>query len=99
MAANLRDKPVDRRRLSAQDRASYRPGDRTQKIARARQRKGQMAQQQNTPINTTTRRPGTGGFTKGIGLQQQRLREKGAELKRSKALRPTADMSMYDIYK
>lgn len=99
MAANLRDKPIDRRRLSAQDRASYRPGDRTQKIARARARKGQMAQRENMPINTTTRKPGTGGFTKGIALQQQRLREKGAELKRSKSLRPTADMGMYDIYK
>ena len=99
MAANLRDKPIDRRRLSAQDRVSYRPGDRTQKIARARARKGQMAQRENMPFNTTSRKPGTGGFTKGLAMQQQRLREKGAEVRRAKALRPTADMSMYDIYK
>ena len=99
MAVNLRDKPIDRRRLSAADRAAYRPGQRAQKIARARARKGYMAQRENMPINTTTRRPGTGGFTKGIGLQQQRLREEGAKVKRAEALRPTADMSMYDIYK
>lgn len=51
------------------------------------------------PKNTTDRKPGTGGFTQGIAIQQQRVRDKGAELKRSKALRPTTDMGMYDIYK
>lgn len=98
MAVNLRDKPVDRRRLSMEDRQSYRPGQRVTKIARARARKGRMAQFENMPKNTTDRKAGTGGFTKGLQVQQQRVREKGAELKRSKALRPTTDMSMYDIY-
>ena len=98
MAVNLRDKPIDRRRLSMEDRQTYRPGQRTQKVARARARKGYMAQLENMPKNTTDRKPGTGGFTKGITLQQDRVREKGAELKRSKALRPTVDQSMYDIY-
>ena len=98
MAVNLRDKPIDRRRLSRSDRLSYKPGQRTQKIARARARKGYMSQLENMPKNTTDRRPGTGGFTKGIGVQQQRLREKGAQVKRAKSLRPTADMSMYEIY-
>ena len=98
MAVNLRDKPIDRRRLSREDRATYRPGQRTQKIARARARKGYMSQMDNMPKNTTDRKAGTGGFTKGITVQQDRVREKGAELKRSKALRPTVDQSMYDIY-
>ena len=33
--------------------------------------------------------PGTGGFSAGLGIQQQRNREKGAELQRSKQLRST----------
>ena len=99
MAVNLRDKPIDRRRLSREDRQSYRPGQRTMKIARARARKGYMSQLENMPKNTTDRKPGTGGFTQGIAIQQQRVRDKGAELKRAKALRPTTDMGMYDIYK
>lgn len=98
MAVNLRDKPIDRRRLSAQDRQSYRPGQRAQKVARARARKGYIAQRENMPINSTDRKPGTGGFTQGLAAQQQRVREKGQELTRSKQLRPTTDMSMYDIY-
>ena len=98
MAVNLRDKPIDRRRLSREDRATYRPGQRMTKIARARARKGYMSQLENMPKNTTDRKPGTGGFTKGITLQQDRVREKGAELQRAKQLRPTTDMSMYDIY-
>lgn len=91
MAVNLRDKPIDRRRLSAEDRASYRPGQRTQKVARARARKGYMSQQINRPKFTTERKPGTGGFTKGIGVQQDRLRQEGAKVKRAEALRPTSD--------
>ena len=98
MAVNLRDKPIDRRRLSAQDRQSYRPGQRAQKVARARARKGYIAQRETLPINSTDRKPGTGGFTQGLAAQQQRVREKGQELTRSEQLRPTTDMSMYDIY-
>lgn len=99
MAVNLRDKPIDRRRLSAEDRSSYRPGQRMQKIARARARKGYMSQRENMPFNTTGRRAGTGGFTQGLSIQQARVREEGAKVKRSKQLRPTVDASMYDIYK
>ena len=99
MAVNLRDKPIDRRRLSRQDRQSYRPGQRTQKIARARARKGYIAQRENSPVNTTDRKAGTGGFTQGLAIQQQRVRDKGQELKRSKQLRPTVDSAMYDIYR
>ena len=91
MAVNLRDKPIDRRRLSAEDRASYRPGQRVQKIARARARKGYMSQQINRAPFTTERKPGSGGFTQGIGLQQARVREEGAKVKRAEALRPESD--------
>ena len=49
-----------------------------------------MSQQINRPKFTTERKPGTGGFTKGIGVQQERLREEGAKVRRAEALRPTA---------
>jgi len=97
VAVNLRSKPIDRRRLSAQDKSDYNMS-RTKKIAGARARRGMMAQQKNMPIAHTSQKPGTGGFTQGLGIQQQRNRDKGAEVRRSKALRPTADMSMYEIY-
>ena len=82
-----------------EDRSAYRPGQRMQKIARARARKGYMSQLENMPVNTTDRKAGTGGFTQGLSIQQARVREKGAELKRAKQLRPTTDTGMYDIYK
>ena len=97
MAVNLRTKPIDRRRLSAQDKSDYNMS-RSKKIAGARSRRGAMAQRENMPIAHTSQKPGTGGFTQGLSIQQQRNREKGAEIRRSKALRPTADMSMYEIY-
>tara|TARA_R110002050_G_scaffold38079_1_gene94245 strand:- start:115 stop:273 length:159 start_codon:yes stop_codon:yes gene_type:complete len=36
---------------------------------------------------TQEHKPGTGGFTSGLAMQQQRNRDKGAEVARSKALR------------
>jgi hypothetical protein len=87
-STNLRNKPVDKRRLSAQDKESYRPGNRSQALSRARQRKGQMAWDNKVTRGTQEQKPGTGGFTSGLALQQQRNREKGAEVARSKALRP-----------
>ena len=40
---NLRNTPIDRRRLSAEDRSQYKPSNRMQAVAKARSRKGQMA--------------------------------------------------------
>ena len=97
MAVNLRTKPIDRRRLSAQDKSDYNMA-RSKKIAGARSRRGQMSQRQNTPIAHTSQRPGTGGFTQGLGLQQARNREEGAKVRRSESLRPTKDMTPYEIY-
>ena len=39
-------------------------------------------------MRTTERAPGTGGFSAGIGIQQQRLRELGADKRRSESFRP-----------
>ena len=97
MAVNLRTKPIDRRRLSAQDKSDYNM-IRSRKIAGARARRGAMSQRQNTPIAHTSQRPGTGGFTQGLSLQQARNREEGAKVRRSESLRPTKDMSQYEIY-
>lgn len=87
MAANFRNKPVDKRRLSLQDRGTYRSGPRAQAVARAKQYRGQLAVRNNNPQFRTEQRPGTGGFTGGLGIQQQRLREIGNENFRSQQLR------------
>ena len=85
---NLRNKPVDRRRLSAEDRASYKPSNRVQAVSKARARKGQLAWKNKVNVGRQEQNPGTGGFVQGISLQQSRLREEGAKVQRAKALRP-----------
>ena len=89
MAVNLRSKPIDRRRLSMQDRQSYQPGPRVTAVKRAKQYRGHLAMQRNQDQQRTERKPGTGGFTQGIALQQARLRKEGQELQRAKKLRET----------
>ena len=84
---NLRNKPVDKRRLSAQDKSQYQSNNRRSAVARARARRGQMAWKNNTKVGRQEQTPGTGGVSLGRGTQQQRLREKGQELARSKELR------------
>ena len=87
-STNLRNKPIDRRRLSAEDRAQYNPGKRQQAVAKARARKGNLAWNNKVTTGRQEQKPGTGGFTSGLALQQQRNREEGAKVARSKALRP-----------
>ena len=89
MAVNLRTKPIDRRRLSAEDRQSYKPGPRVTAVKRAKAYRGRLAFQNNAERPSTDQKPGTGGFTQGIALQQARLREQGAKLKRAKSLSET----------
>ena len=85
---NLRNKPIDRRRLSAEDRAQYNPTNRMKAVSKARARKGQLAWANKTNVGRQEQKPGTGGFTSGLALQQARNREEGAKVARSKALRP-----------
>ena len=85
---NLRNKPLDRRRLSAEDRAQYNPSNRMQAVAKARARKGSLAWNNKVTTGRQEQKPGTGGFTSGLALQQARNREEGAKVARSKALRP-----------
>ena len=85
--ANLRNAPIDRRRLSAADREVYQPQQRAQAVAKAKAYRGQLAMENNRDQFRTEQKPGTGGFTGGIGIQQQRLREIGEQNRRSAQLR------------
>ena len=80
-SAGLRNKPIDRRYLNKRDRSDLNQsgeyGRQAQALARTRAFKGAQAYQQNRPPATTTRRPGSGGIGGGIGIQSQRLAEKG----------------------
>lgn len=85
--SNLRNTPIDRRRMSPRDRSQYKAGDRVSAIKRAKAYRGRMAQQRNSDQFRTERNPGTGGFTQGRAIQQARLREVGDEQRRSESLR------------
>ena len=96
MAAPLRNKPVDRRKLSERDRADYNRGgyqEAARAASRTRRFAGQRIAQMNQRPNTTDQfaRSGDylGDFKPGIQTQQARLRKKGEERRRSEALRPT----------
>ena len=95
---NLRNKPVDKRRLNAQDRESYRPQARESAIARTKQWRGQLAWNANSPPRTQVHTPGSGGFTMGRQAQAARLREVGAQRDRSKALQPDTSIYVNKIY-
>ena len=87
-ATELRNKGVDRRRLTMDQRESYRGGSRAGALARVKSYKANMAWNSKRRPFATEQKPGTGGFTGGIWQQQERLAKKGAELERSKQLRP-----------
>jgi hypothetical protein len=95
--ASLRTKPIDRRRLSAEDRSSYKPGQRRKAISKARSYKARWAKDKQRKQFATEQKPGTGGFTQGIARQQQRMRAKGQEERRAKSFRPENSVSS-DIY-
>ena len=84
---NLRNKPVDKRRLNAQDRAQYSGRAKAKNVAQARLKRGNLAWENKVNVGKQERRPGTGGFTAGIETQQQRVRDEGQKLQRSKQLR------------
>ena len=84
---NLRNRPLDKRRLKAEDRV-FDTSRREVALKRAKQRRGGLAYQRNRTMKTTKRAPGSGGFTQGIGIQQARLRDEGQQARRSKGLRP-----------
>jgi hypothetical protein len=86
-STNLRNKPVDKRRLSAQDKESYRSGNRSKALSKARQRKGQMAWDNKVQTGTQEHKPGSGGLSMGRNTQGQRQAQESAKIARSKTLR------------
>ncbi len=85
---NLRNSPVDKRRLKAEDR-NFNTSRRELAVKKAKQRRGSLAYEENRQRRTTDRTPGSGGFgLKGREIQQQRLRNEGQKAKRAKGLRP-----------
>ena len=94
-STNLRNKPIDRRYLNEKDRDDYNMsgeyGNRASALARVRGYKGQMAYQANRPMNTQGRTPGTGGFNKGIGVQQARMRDYGASRRSEYQVKPPSN--------
>ena len=86
MAVNLRNNPVDKRRLKKADRG-FNSGQRKSAISKVKAWRGQQRWESNRPKRTSKGGEGTGGFTQGIAIQQQRLREEGEKIARSKSLR------------
>ena len=80
-STGLNNTPLDRRYLNDQDESDYNNsgahGDAVRALALVRAYKGQIAQENNRPPNTQGSTPGTGGFTGGLAIQQQRQRDKG----------------------
>jgi len=94
-SAGLRNKPIDRRYLRDDERETYdASGDynaRASALKRTKAYKGQMAYEQNRPIRTVTRTPGTGGMNTGIGIQRQRKVNQAIANERTATLRPEMD--------
>ena len=84
---NLRNKPLDRRRLNAEDKAQYQPRQKAKSVAQARRRRGNLAWENKVPVGRQEQKPGSGGVSLGRQTQQQRIREESAELARSEQLR------------
>ena len=98
----VRNGPVDRRRLSDQDKSDYNGsgayGERAQAVGRTRAYRGMRAYQANRPQASTTETPGTGGMGVGLGAQIERNREIGTNKRKSESFRPEMDNVYKDIY-
>jgi len=98
----FRNSTIDQRRLNMRDRSDLRSGggkaneEKAQSYLRAY--KGQMDYDAKRQERTTTQTPGTGGMTQGLGIQQERQRQIGADKQRAKDLRPDMEDNIYDIY-
>jgi len=100
----LRNNGIDRRYLSKRDREDWNNSGgprQKQALAKVKRWEGRIKWEENRPKRTTLPKSmgksHTGDFALGIAAQQMRLQEKGAELQRSKELRPEK-YSTPDIY-
>ena len=94
--------PVDRRRLSDQDKAAYNQsgayGERASAVKRVKAYRGDRAYQAKRPVAATEQTPGTGGIGVGLGAQIQRNQKIGANKRTSESFRPEMDNVYKDIY-
>ena len=97
-APALRTQPVDRRRLTMQERQSYRPNKRLGAIARAKAFKRNYAVNQTRKPFATEQKPGSGGFKLGSAAVYQRQQLEGDKKRRAESFRPENAVSR-DIYK
>ena len=96
-APALRTQPVDRRRLTMEERQSYRPNQRLGAIARAKAFKSNWAYNQKRKPFATEQKPGSGGFKQGRGALPQRLRQESFKKQRAESFRPENAVSS-DLY-
>ena len=87
-APSLRTQPVDRRRLSMEDRSSYKPQQRLGAIAKAKAFKSSWAADKKRKPFATEQKPGSGGFKLGSAAIYERQREEGNKERRAKSFRP-----------
>ena len=90
---NIRNAPIDQRRLSREDRVTYKAanpggGRREAALKRVRAYRGNLAYAKNKPPRTTERKGGTGGIGGGKIIQQLRGREQAMEQRRQKGFKP-----------
>lgn len=92
MSVNITNPPIDRRRLSAEDRSAYNQSGShaaaKKAVARTKAYRGKQKYESNRPARTQERKPGSGGFAGGVAIQQARLRQLGQENTRAESLRP-----------
>ena len=94
--------PVDRRRLSDQDKSDYNSsgayGERASAVKRVKAYRDNRAYEAKRPQASTPQTPGTGGMGVGLGAQIERNREIGANKRKSEGFRPELDNVYKDIY-
>lgn len=97
MAVNLRNKPIDKRYLSPDERQAV-SSSRAQALAKTKARRGQAAYEYSRPKNTSQRYKGQNAFAPGIAIQQQRMKEISYDKQRAESLRPEG-VTTPDIYR
>ena len=98
----VKNGPVDRRRLSDQDKEAYNQsgayGERASAVKRVKAYRGDRAYQAKRPVASTPHTPGTGGMGVGLGAQIQRNQEIGANKRKSESFRPEMDNVYKELY-
>ena len=91
MSVNVMNPPIDRRRLSDEDKALYnRSGMHSmaqRALARTRAYRGRQKYERNRPPNTQSRTP-RNAFFGDIAIQQQRMRQLGMQNRRAESFVP-----------